>query len=51
MHERITLTGISLRGKNRFKEASMMLGTREWRVFERQDHMPFNLECRPMVSG
>jgi hypothetical protein len=47
MHERITITGISLRGKNRFKEASMMLGTREWRVLERQDRVPFNQSVGP----
>jgi hypothetical protein len=47
MHKRITLTGISLRGKNRVKEAFMMFGTREWRILEQQDRVPFNQSVGP----
>ena len=41
MHQRITLTGISLRGKNRVKEAFRLLGTREWRILERRGRVAF----------
>lgn len=47
MHKLITLTGISLRGKNRVKEAFMMLGTREWRILEQHDRVPFNQSVGP----
>ncbi len=46
MHKRITLSGVSLRGKNRIKEAFHIFGTREWRILERQDRV-----MNPMPKG
>ncbi len=47
MHERITITGISLRGKNRVREAAMTLGTSEWRILERRGRVSFHHAVGP----
>ena len=47
MHKRITLSGVSFHGKNRIKEAFHLLGTREWRILERQDRVAFHQSVGP----
>ena len=47
MCKRITLIGISLRGKNRIREVFRMLGTSEWRILEQQDRVPFHHTIGP----
>ncbi len=49
MHERITMIGVSLRGKNRVRESFHLLGTSEWRILERRNRVAFHHSVGPWL--